>query len=139
MRSSPLKRTTPLKRKPIKKKVSAKTLCNKADELAAKACKACNECQAKGWSGGGKVIQCSGRLEWAHLKSRSHKTIRHDPLNSMCLCWSHHNFFTCHPDLWTKFCEEVRPGVWDRLNALLQEGLKPDYSYWIDYYKRVSS
>ncbi len=117
-------------------KVFTKDLENKADQLAGKWCRSHGRCEAEGEHG----LRCSDRLEWCHLKSRGYGYIKHDPLNFMCMCNTHHRFFGCQPDLFTDFVDRVRPGTWDRLNALLieqkQKRLKPDYAYWIDYYKR---
>ena len=147
MKRSPLVRKTPLNRckqapvgvikrkadkaKAHKKKVKASTLCAKADALAGAFCRAQGVCTAADYPG----CTCGGHIEWCHLKSRSHKTIRHDPLNWTPLCFRCHRHFTCHPDLWTKFIEEKFPGRWQRLNDILQEGGKPDYSYWLNYYR----
>jgi heterodisulfide reductase subunit B len=114
------------------RKPSAKSLLIKADKLARAYCHSTGQCEAKGLT----PYKCSDRLEWCHIKSRNHKTIRHDPLNFICMCNTCHRYFTENPDMWYHAIEILRPGAWDRLNALVQEGLKPDYSYWIDYYQR---
>jgi hypothetical protein len=152
MKKTPLKRNKPIsKSKPAAtpekakipktssgkpKPVKRSTLENKADVLARAYCKSIGYCEAHGAHG----IRCSERLEWAHCKSRAKDYIKHDPLNCFCLCWSHHKFFTEHPDHWYKWVETARPGTWDRLNALLIEQrnglLKADYEYWIDFYTR---
>lgn len=122
------------KEKPPKKR-SAKSLMTEADNLARAFCKREGCCAARGYQ-----FTCSGRLEWAHLKSRKLKYIRHDPLNCLPLCWAHHDYFTAHPDLWTGFVAVTFPDRWQRLNDLLieqrQKRLKPDYLYWIDFYKK---
>jgi hypothetical protein len=115
---------------------TAKQLEKKADDLTRAYCKREGVCAAEGYTFGTSIKGCGGWFEWAHLKSRKHRTIKHDPLNYVCLCKHHHSFFTCHPDLWTDFIEAKYPGRWDRLNALLIEGGKPDYQYWIDFYIR---
>lgn len=49
----------------------------------------------------------------------------------------HHRFFTLHPDLWTEFCEERSPGIWDRLNMKVAKGTKAldAYRHWISFYE----
>lgn len=117
-----------------------KSLCAKADKLCREYFqKTAKECEAKGAIVCGFPIPHSERLEWAHLKSRRHKTIRHHPLNYMALSWAAHAFFTCHPDLFTVFVEQKYPGRWERLNDLLKEGSKPDYEYWVSFYSQKLS
>ncbi len=116
--------------------IPRKDLLKKADKLARTYCKRDEQCQAQGYRG----IKCSPRLEWAHCKGRDEMQIRHHPDNCFCLCWAHHAFFTSHPNLWTQWVEEQRPGLWQRMDDLLIEAtakrLKPDYEYWIDFYQR---
>ena len=143
------KQETPEERKARKAKIAARKrerrkagdipasdLINKADALARAYCKRDGECQAQGYRG----IKCSARLEWAHCVGRDDKYLKHNPLNCFCLCWAHHAFFTSHPYLFTVWVEEKDPGRWERLYSLRTEAtekmLKPDYEYWIDYYKR---
>lgn len=111
-------------------------LCLKADELARAYFHSHGECLAAGYEYNGKMYQCSRRFEWCHIKSSRHRTIRHSPLNAVCMCNTHHRLFTEHPDLWTAFIEEKFPGRWDHLNAVLLEGGKPDYQYYIDFYQK---
>jgi hypothetical protein len=124
-----------VRKTPLKSKPKQSTLKSKADSLAAAFCKKERRCQAQGQEG----IRCSDRMEWAHLKSRSHGHIRHDPLNALCLCNTHHRFYTNHPDLWVEFVEREFPGRWEFLNRRLQEthGKKPDYAAWIEFYREV--
>lgn len=146
MKRSPIKRKSPLVskiRKPRPKKPSATTLKNKADKLAAAWCKRVGECRAQGYAG----IKCSQRLEWAHVKSRGHLVIRHDPRNSVCLCNLHHRHFTVNPDEWVKWADSNDPGVWDYLNSILilrKEERPPKkmidvYEEWIRWYKEKES
>lgn len=119
--------------KPKKKKPSAKSLLALADKLACEWCKRDGKCTACGVDG----ETCAGRLEWCHLKSRSHRHIRHDPLNFMPLCWKHHKFYTNHPDLWVDFVEGLFPGRWEQLNAILikTKGQKVNYEKCIEFFK----
>lgn len=117
-------------------KIPTSDLRKEADKLARTYCKRDGVCQAQGYRG----RKCSGRLEWAHCKGRDEMQIRHHPDNCFCLCWAHHMYFTSHPDHWKDWVEEQRPGLWQRMDDLLIEAsekrLKPDYEYWIDYYKQ---
>ena len=130
MKRSPLKRKTPLK-------VKRTTVCNKLDALAREFCKRVQKCEAHHFDG-----ECAGNLEWCHLKTRSHKGIRHNPLNFICMCSRHHRLFTSHPDWFYNFIEENYPGRWQRLNDLLieakEKNLKPDYDYWLEFYRRAA-
>jgi len=89
------------------------------EDLARKVCLSVGSCEAAGWEWNGKVYSCSDRLEWAHVKSRRHISIKYDPENATCLCNTHHKFFTQHPDQWFKFIETKYPGRWDSLNEKL--------------------
>lgn len=143
MKKSPLNKKSNREKcgieKPKAKNASARTLMLRADKLAGAACRALGRCEACDLFG----LCCSNRLEWAHLKSRGIKYLRHDPLNCVCLCNIHHRFFTGHPDLFRDFIEDLKPGTWQRLNNLLieqkEKSLKPDYEYWIDYYTRKAA
>lgn len=137
MKRTPLVRKTGLK---PKRKTKQSTLKNQADKYARDfVMKRDLDCVAANFELLGRVIHCTDRCEWAHLKSRSHATIRHDPRNAVKLCWAHHKFFTNHPDLWTQFIEKLYPGRWQELNVVLQRRVKPDYQFWIDYYKEVAA
>lgn len=139
-------RRTPLRRKPPKpkKKTTASSLRAKADRLAREACVSRGVCEAAAWPG----IQnkCSGRLEWAHIKSRgpAYYSIRHDPLNCVCLCSLHHRWFHSEPDKFYRFIEWIDAGRWDYLNSKLNERsscghrmpLADVYRSWIDHYTK---
>lgn len=118
---------------------SVKTLRNKADRLAAAYCKRAGSCAASGHVGRLGAISCSGRIEWAHLKSRGHLSIRHDPRNAMPLCHAHHRWFTLNPDEWVAFAERRDPGVWDYLNHSLnsrpRKPLREVFESWIRFYE----
>lgn len=144
MRRSPLKRN-PRKAKP-KAQDRGKRLIAKADALAREHCKRNGVCMAQGWSDQGRQpIQCFGRLEWAHLKSRGPKyySIRHDPENCVCLCSAHHRHFHNEPDQFYRFIESIFPGRWDELNRRLIERSKSKcpprlvdvYQQWIEWYR----
>lgn len=102
---------------------SSKWYRNKCDELAGLLCRSKGRCEAEGYGG----IRCSDRLEWAHCKSRRFIAIRHDKLNSLCLCNAHHRHFTEHPDHWTSFVEQTFPGRWDYLNERLRDNSRVDW------------
>lgn len=119
------------------RKASQKTLKLKADKLAGEACRSRGHCEAFGWiqEWSAKPHKCSGRLEWAHLKSRGICSIRHDPKNCVCLCNICHRHFTQNPDLFKKFIDWLDADRWDYLNEQMQLHKKPDYGYWIKFYE----
>jgi 5-methylcytosine-specific restriction endonuclease McrA len=132
-----LTRKTPLKRKPRKRRApgvgcqgrTARTICPRdavttvagfrfcakhaADRLTADYVKArepmCRNCGSM------------GPLDWAHVFSRRHLSIRWDLANSMALCRTCHTFFTNKPAEWEQWCRDH--GIdWDMLRwAALHE------------------
>lgn len=48
-----------------------------------------HQCQARDVG----MVKCGGPLQWAHVITRSSKSIRWLPLNAMCMCAGHHAFF----------------------------------------------
>lgn len=60
-------------------------------------------------------------------------------MNGMCLCHAHHRYFTLHPDEWYRFCESVRPGVWELLarEMCTTKKLNNIYEEWIEHYTRA--
>lgn len=126
------------KPKPKKKKPAAKTLLALADKLAGAHCRAKGYCEAAGWEKRHSKA-CGGCLEWCHIKSRSHKSIRHAPWNSCCLCTACHFYFTTHNDEWVRFIDDLFPGRWDVLNEALQKKEKPNYMAWISFYRAEQS
>ena len=111
---------------------------NKASALCREYLKATvSECQVCGevaWRGA--LMPCGGPLEWCHLVGRGERLVMHDPLNYIRMCKHHHYFFTNHPYMWTNTVERLWPGRWERINAIILEGWKPDYEYWVDLYTR---
>lgn len=73
------------------------------------------------------LFGCSPQLQWAHIKSRRFRIIRHDPQNSLCLCAAHHRWGHDHPDLFVKRVEELFPGRLDYLNKRMIDVEKIDY------------
>lgn len=155
LRKTPMKRSGPIKRSPLVKAAGAKPKATKpkvrslkaiksqADLLAAAFCKSGGECAAAGHHG----IKCSGRLEWAHLRTRGILHMRHHPRNSAPLCWAHHNYYTGRPDHWTDFINATRPGTWqflddletERKNCKVKMPLRDIYLGWIGFYKGLNS
>ena len=116
---------------------SKKTLTAKADKLAGDACRSRGYCESREWIAEHaiKKHRCSGRLEWAHIKSRGVKSLRWDEKNCVCLCNICHRYFTQHPDEFKRFIDNLDPDRWDYLNEQWQLHKKPDPAYWIEYYK----
>ena len=69
------------------------------DDLAREIVHARGICEAHGFDD----IECAGRLEWAHVCSRSYMQVRWDLREcgmtdgATCLCNKHHFHFTNHP------------------------------------------
>lgn len=110
-RKSPMKRTAKkeVKKKPKKagpKKVSEKSLRLKMDRIAGAwfrdgaVCAACGE----------GSFECNPVIQWCHIVRRGCRLIRHDPLNAIPMCKSHHVWFTHRPELWHTFIERKYPG-----------------------------
>ncbi|MEK6807563.1 MAG: hypothetical protein AABX75_00895 [Nanoarchaeota archaeon] len=59
---------------------------------------------------------CSGRKEWAHIKSRRYLSTRWLLDNGFTLCSGAHFWFTHNPDYFIKFIEMNFPGRLERLN-----------------------
>ena len=72
----------------------------KCDRLFAAWVRSSGPCAAEGWGPGDSVIQCSDRLQCAHIISRKEFGVRWNPLNALCLCSAHHSFFTHAPLRW---------------------------------------
>lgn len=119
------------------RQASKKTLKAKADKLAGQDCRDRGYCEAEAWIKlkAVKKHSCSARLEWAHIKSRSAVSIRHDPKNCVCLCNICHRYFTQNPDEFYRFIDWLDPDRWDYLNEQWRTHRKPDYEYWIAYYQ----
>lgn len=119
-----------------KKTTTQIKLRSQADKLAREFCKrdaCCVSCRS------GVKWQGSNRLEWAHIISRGEWRLRHTPFNCVPLCNVCHRNYTHNPKLWVDFVERVFPGRWEKLEELLQmdkaQNPKPDYEYWVDFYK----
>lgn len=126
------------------KERSRTSLRDEADKHAVAYCRAFGACAAYGYNAKDcPPRECGDRIEWAHVKSRGEEYIRHWPENALPLCNGHHRFFTGHPDAWYRFVETVRPGLWDRLNGVLNDrrdakvkvNLKDVFRDWTAWYK----
>lgn len=121
--------------KPKVKKKNTKALVAKLDALAGAACRERGYCEAHSWKQStGFTFKCSSRMEWAHIKSRGYRVIRHDPLNCVCLCNICHRFFTQNPNRFTEFINWLDPERWSYLEKKLLT--KTDYDYWLVFYAR---
>ncbi len=73
-------------------------------ERAAWSCEAMDVALANG---------CSQQLDCAHIHSRRHQYLRHDPMNAVSLCNAHHRYFTDHPTVFTAWLQSyVHVGEW---------------------------
>ena len=108
----------------------AKTLWNKADKVCGDWFRGCR-CRAIGKFG----IECSGRIEWAHIVSRSVGVIRWHPLNAYPLCSAHHRYFTQRPLIFAEFAEGRKERLQEIEREIRSNGGKPDPSFWYAWYK----
>ena len=66
-------------------------------------------------------MQCSGKLQCAHIISRRYMAIRWADDNAMPLCAAHHAYYTHHPLEWEEVCRTI--GVdWDDLRRRALNG-----------------
>lgn len=70
-----------------------------ADKLAGDICRSKGYCEAKGYG----TFKCTNRLQWCHIFSRRYQRLRWLPQNALCMCSSHHVYFTYNPNEWVKF------------------------------------
>jgi hypothetical protein len=66
----------------------------------------------------GKCRKCGksdGLLDWAHVLSRRHPKVRHDPENSMVLCRAHHMWWHDRPVEAAAWFKKEFDGVYERL------------------------
>lgn len=131
-----MRRKKPLGAKPKKQPLLAKkqatnpkkkTLWNKADKLAGEWFRKC-PCNAQGAGG----LDCSGRIEWCHIVSRSVGRLRWHPLNAVPMCSAHHRYFTQRPLEFGAFVGEDNR---QKLNEIERSLTKPDPEFWIAWYK----
>ena len=69
-------------------------------------------------------VRCGKKqgIQWAHIITRSDKTLRHDPLNSFALCAGCHIFFWHkHPLEAIAWLRETFPGRYEYLLAKRRE------------------
>ena len=84
---------------------------NKADLLYSKHIRAIGYCEAAGATMANGDIECSPKLECAHIISRGYNWTRtffddDGNRNAVCLCSKHHRWFTANPVEWGRWVEE---------------------------------
>ena len=110
--------------------MKAKTLWSKADKRAGDWFRCCR-CRARGRGG----LECKGRIEWAHIVSRSVGLLRWHPLNAMPLCSAHHRYYSQRPLEFAAFVgEKVRQSLNEFERKARSRGEKPDPQFWIDWF-----
>lgn len=97
-----LTRSTPLKRKPMRKKPSPMAA---ADKLFSQLVRERGYCAA-----GGERFDCAGNLQCCHVVSRRYRAIRWDLSNAIPMCAAHHIYFTHHPLEWETWWDGQMPG-----------------------------
>jgi hypothetical protein len=100
----------------VAKKPKRSTQTRTADKLFSELVRSKGFCEAKSY----KAIKCAGPLQCCHLLSRRYKKIRYDFRNAICMCSSHHVFFTHAPDEWFVWLAEIYPGRVRELREELQ-------------------
>ena len=76
---------------------------NKADRLFSKQIRAIGYCEAQG-----HLIDCTPKLECCHILSRRYAWTRTFEQNAVCMCSSHHRYFTANPVEWGKWVIDNR-------------------------------
>ncbi len=69
----------------------------------------------------GESTTCAAQLECAHIHSRRHQYLRHDPQNAITLCTSHHMWFTANPTLFTAWLSQYEPVGENALEMLVEK------------------
>ena len=69
---------------------------------------------------------CSHNLECAHIHSRRHQFLRHDPLNAVSLCGAHHRWYTDHP---TEFTAWLKRHIGHGALDILMEKLRVQHKW----------
>ncbi len=87
------------------KKINKSLLKKKIDILFSKKIRSLGYCQADGKVG----TRCGGVLQWAHIITRSNLRLRWQEENSLCLCYSHHNYFHREPLEFVEFLYHYYP------------------------------
>ena len=87
------KRLSRIRKTPLAK------LKREADKLCGDLVRSRGKCEAIGY---GK-FKCGSNLQWCHLFSRRYQKIRWLLKNGLCMCGSHHVYFTYNPNEWTMF------------------------------------
>ena len=95
----PSKRIKTKKRINRIRKTPLAKLKREADKLCGDIVRSRGICEAKGY---GK-FKCNSNLQWCHLFSRRYQKLRWLYQNGLCMCSSHHVFFTYNPNEWTMF------------------------------------
>ena len=81
---------------------------------------AANCCEAHGEPMLYGNTRCAENLECAHIHSRRHQFLRHEPLNAVALCGAHHRWYTDHP---TEFTAWLRRYLGEDHLEILREKL----------------
>lgn len=137
IRKTPLRsKTTPIKRKPTKKKVPTTTLRRrnkkKCSDLFSKIIKArdkeCAECGA------------TAQLQCAHLLRRSQGDWTYTRLdNAVTLCQAHHTYFTHHEPEWGFWIDDhFGRGYYFNLKLIAREGVGKKFD-WAMELKRLET
>jgi hypothetical protein len=61
-------------------------------------------------------LKCAGVLQGAHIVTRNVKGIKFVLSNGLCLCNTHHKYYTHRDGPWSAIVMENWPGLWERLN-----------------------
>lgn len=81
------------------RKMSRKTAKAKADKLFGQIVRGRGHCEAAGQAN----RQCSPKLETCHIVTRARSNTRCVEANALCMCSSHHRYFTANPVEWGLF------------------------------------
>jgi hypothetical protein len=120
----------------------AKSLTNKNDRIAGLICRSAGCCQASNWamhSTEGEMLTCGDQLQWCHVYTRKYKAIRWDERNCVCMCATHHMYFTMRPLEFASFMESIRPGTETYLRERMREPFKCNVAYLLSELERLTA
>lgn len=97
---------------------------DKCDDYFSQITRARGYCEAEGTAG----RDCSPKLETCHIITRARSNTRCVDENVLCMCSSHHRFYTANPVEWGLFViGRMGEDAYWRLYALSQEPSKVDW------------
>jgi len=116
------------KKSPASHKTSPASLKRKADKLFSVIVRKRGKCQSD-------LTHHAGRLECAHIISRTYSRTRHDTRNALCLCSACHRYYHQNPVLFGRFVEKlIGKSTYDELHKIANDDTlgKVDYTRLVE-------